>query len=113
MLKISKKRVSSLEKTVLNKLKGFSKRISKEKEFLEMGNDYLFDKNYETAISLYSRALKIAPDNIDALIKRGKAYLETYEYEKAYNDFSSVLNNDPLNKDSLEGRSQAREKLEG
>ena len=46
---------------------------------------------YTGAITKFDAALKLAPKNIEALYKRGKAYGNSGTFDKAITDFNSAI----------------------
>lgn len=88
------------------------KLSKKDAQILEKEADnveYLLDKAYsaarlgsiETALFYYGRALKIEPDNINALFSVGSLYQKLRDYPKARKVYERVLELDPKNETTL------------
>ena len=57
---------------------------------LDLGNKYLLEADYDSAITAFSEAIKIKPMSSDAYIKRGDAYRELGNYELAKADYQQA-----------------------
>jgi tetratricopeptide (TPR) repeat protein len=66
---------------------------------LNMAACYLKMEKEKEAIQECSSALKIEPNNVKALFRRGRAYMEEKEWEKAEEDFNKSLE---MDKDNIE-----------
>lgn len=51
--------------------------------------------NYKAAISLFSRAIEIAPQNAGYLVQRGRTYFSLEQYETGFIDISKAIQLDP------------------
>ncbi|MBI5404373.1 MAG: tetratricopeptide repeat protein [Ignavibacteriae bacterium] len=69
-------------------------------EFFEMGFDSYFDRNFEDAISYFSRAIQIKPDYTEAYLYRGEARSDYGRYSDALADFDKVIKLDSVNFDA-------------
>ena len=56
-----------------------------------MGDQMYSNKNYEQAIRLYTKGLKLRPNDIKSLYRRGRSYEELKIYDKAVSDFNKIL----------------------
>jgi len=65
--------------------------------FSTLGHEQQEKKNYQEAISLYSKALQLNPDNDDALGSRGVSYMRLGESEKALPDLLEESKRRPTN----------------
>lgn len=61
------------------------------------GDTFFKNGDYETAVKLYSKYLKVNPDHIKSYYNRGRAYEELELEELARADFEQVLELDPAN----------------
>jgi tetratricopeptide (TPR) repeat protein len=60
---------------------------SKESWFYyEMGSAYLRKKEFEQAISLFNKSLKIRPKYAEAYVSRGRGYYFRGEFDKSWED---------------------------
>jgi tetratricopeptide (TPR) repeat protein len=75
--------------------------------FINEGNVYFSQKNYNAAIQSYSAAIRVDNNNVRALNGRARAYLEMGEPDKALPDFNVVLRIDPSNVDAYANRGSA------
>ncbi len=57
---------------------------------LDLGNKYLLEADYDSAITAFSKAIKIKPMSPDSYIKRGDAYRELGNYELAKADYEQA-----------------------
>lgn len=69
-------------------------------EFFEMGFDSYFDRNFEDAISYFSRAIQMNPDYTEAYQYRGEARSDYGRYSEALADFDKVIELDSVNFDA-------------
>jgi tetratricopeptide (TPR) repeat protein len=60
-------------------------------EYVEQGNGYYDEGDYEQAIAAYTRAIELSPDNVDAYYNRGNAYFFLLEYERAIANFDHAI----------------------
>ena len=68
----------------------------KSEQAFERGTEAYDNKNYDKAISEYSQAIKLNPNNIMAYISRGFVYHDGKEdYDKAIADFSEAIRLNP------------------
>jgi len=61
----------------------------------EKGQFYFINGKYDNAIKEFIRALKLQPDNAEALYSIGIAYEGTNGYEKARESYLKALKSDP------------------
>lgn len=61
-------------------------------------------KRYPEAVSLYKRAVELAPDKNELWVNLGHAYVDNQQLPEARNAFQTVLNREPLNINALLGR---------
>ena len=76
-------------------------------QHLELGEKYLSELNYSSAVMEYTSAIEIDPRNEDAYLGRGEAYLGLTEYESAEVDFTAVIELNVNTVDGYVGRSRA------
>lgn len=60
--------------------------------YFKLGNDYEWKNNRRGAADIYTKALEIDPDYVDARVARGKVLYFTGQYEKALEDFNYFYN---------------------
>lgn len=58
---------------------------------------YKFKKDYKNAIKYLSKAVKLNPNNVNALIDLGSAYIEVKDYDNALKYYEMALKKDPNN----------------
>lgn len=68
---------------------------SKFQIHFEKGQFYFINGKYENAIKEFVRALKIKPENAEALYSIGVAYEGTNSYEKARESYLKAVKADP------------------
>ena len=66
---------------------------------------------FPEALSAYSKAISIDPDNAELLFNRGLVHLATRKFDMAILDFTKALAIDPTFKNSYEHRAQAYDEL--
>jgi tetratricopeptide (TPR) repeat protein len=59
------------------------------------GDVYLAKKDYDKAISEYTKAIKLDPKNVDAYYNRALVYEYKNDYDKAISDYSEVIRLEP------------------
>ena len=74
---------------------------------VESGNRAYFNGNYQGAISEYSQALELNPQNAIAYRNRGTSYANLKNYSGAAGDFSKVIEIEPNNASGYVGRGAA------
>ena len=57
---------------------------------LDLGNKYLLEMDYDSAVTAFSRAIKIDEMTPDAYIGRGDAYIALGDYAKAWADYEKA-----------------------
>lgn len=65
------------------------------------GDNMYNTKKYEDAIVLYTDGLKLNPNDIQSLYRRGRSYEELKLYDMAVNDFKKILDIDKKNVNAL------------
>ncbi len=71
------------------------KPLATADEYVSRGGDMMNRSMFEPAVSDYTAALKLEPDNQDALANRGNAYFNLKRYDEARADLARVLVLDP------------------
>jgi len=74
------------------------------KKHLEQGLIHYKNKDYDSAISCYSEAIRIDPDNVTAYNSRANLYVKKREYDSAIADYSQAVRINPNNANSYYGR---------
>ncbi|MEH2384785.1 MAG: tetratricopeptide repeat protein [Nostoc sp.] len=69
------------------------------KNLLSQGQDKLDKRDYQGASENYTKVLKIAPQNINAYIKRGDARYSLKDYKAAIKDYTQAIKIAPKNVD--------------
>ena len=64
---------------------------------LKVGNDFYSRKDYNSAVSAYTEAIELNPQNIDAYIYRGGAFGYLKNYQSAVSDYSQAIQIDNRN----------------
>ena len=57
---------------------------------IELGQKYLTELNYTEAVTSFTEAIKLDPDNIQAYMGRAEAYMALGEYDKALADYRFI-----------------------
>ncbi|GEM_PF-477392 len=60
-----------------------------------IGKSFLVNQNFEMAVKEFSAALKLSPNNPEALVERGTAYNGLKKYDLALRDFGAAVKADP------------------
>ena len=81
------------------------------KEYLDQGLVHYKNKDFDSAISCYTEALKIDPDNVAAHNSRASLYTKKREFDLAIEDYTSVIRINPKNANSFYGRGIAYKNL--
>eukprot|EP01027_Heterolobosea_sp_BB2_P020451 GEZU01029177.1.p1 GENE.GEZU01029177.1~~GEZU01029177.1.p1 ORF type:complete len:315 (-),score=151.96 GEZU01029177.1:99-1043(-) len=68
-------------------------------------------KEYKNAIESCTKALKIDPNSVKALYRRGVAYSDSAEYELAEKDFKQALEVSPGNKEVLQAQAELKKRV--
>jgi tetratricopeptide (TPR) repeat protein len=76
--------------------------------FLNRGLDAAYRGNYQRAIALYSKTLKLAPTHDVAFLERGKARYEVKDFQGAIADFSQAMEYNPTFSSLYNLRGQAK-----
>lgn len=85
----------SLDKRVIERVEE-ERQIRLDEQFKRCLS-YYDEKDYDTAISEFTKYLEIDPNNAKALCERGRAYFEKNNYEMAISDWSNAIKIDPHN----------------
>ncbi len=75
--------------------------------YFQEGNKYFDKKEYKKAIDMYSKAIKIKPEYIDAYWKRGISKIQIDSNNSAINDFTRIIEIYPTG-DAYNERGKAR-----
>ena len=59
---------------------------------LEQGNNFYFQKNFQSAIQAYSRAINLNPTFAEAFNNRGNSYFQLQNYSQAVQDLQTAAN---------------------
>jgi tetratricopeptide (TPR) repeat protein len=65
------------------------------------------------AITSFTQAIEVNPENTDAYMQRGRANKELKEYDKAIQDYTTALDLDPEEEAAYAGRGNAYECIQG
>ena len=65
--------------------------------FMEKGNDFYFEKNFEKSLSAYDTAIKLNSNFAEAYNNRGNAFTALEQYQNAIQDLNSALELDKNN----------------
>src|SRR5260370_32718453 len=68
-----------------------------EDDNIQQGMQAMENKDYEKAISLFSQAIALNPEEPSSFVWRGIAYNGKKEYDKAITDFNKAIQLDPNN----------------
>jgi tetratricopeptide (TPR) repeat protein len=75
--------------------------------YLELGNNYARQQQYEEAIKNYDLALVEDPNDIAALLNKGAALKDLGRYDEAIEQFDKALEIDPNNAIALHNKGAA------
>lgn len=73
-------------------------------EHLLQGDTYLYQQQFDAAITEYSKAIELDPEYAVAYNNRGRAYYEQGELDSAISDFDKAIELDPELVESLVSR---------
>jgi len=87
----------------------FDKRDAKRAVLMHIlaGQEFMLAKDVKDALSQYSQALKIKPDNAESLLARAQIRMTFDRYWDAIDDLNQILKNDPRNIEALKERGHA------
>ena len=71
---------------------------------IEAGDRFYFQGDYNSAISSYTQAIELNPNNAMAYINRGASYANLKEYNRAEADYSKLIALEPNNVQAYIGR---------
>jgi cytochrome c-type biogenesis protein CcmH/NrfG len=63
--------------------------------YLALAEDYYYTENYSNALRLAQKALRVDPDNIDALELMAVTYEKTGDFANAMTTFKRIVKNEP------------------
>jgi tetratricopeptide (TPR) repeat protein len=63
--------------------------------YIKKAADKEKEKKFEEAITLYSKAIKLAPDSLNYYLSRSYAYLLTGKVDESFQDISTVISKNP------------------
>ena len=72
-----------------------TRKQKKERALLDVAKTSFEDKQYDTAIEYYTKAIRVNPDNADTYAKRGNAEYLLGKYKEAVTDYSKAIELDP------------------
>ncbi len=55
------------------------------------GDSLYNNKDYINAIEYYNQSIKLNPNNVKSIYRRGRSYEEIGKYKKAYDDYMKVI----------------------
>ena len=55
------------------------------------GDSFYNNKDYINAIEYYNQSIKLNPNNVKSIYRRGRSYEEIGKYKKAYDDYMKVI----------------------
>lgn len=82
-------------------------RLHRVQQHLEMGEKYLNELDYNSAVMEFTSAIEVDPRSRNAYLGRGDAYLGLNNYESAEDDFTVVIELDDKTIEGYVGRSRA------
>jgi tetratricopeptide (TPR) repeat protein len=71
-------------------------------DFVNRGNMYAVEGDYDNAIADYTEAIHLDPNHVEAYMNRGFVYAFKNEYDRAIGDWETLLKIDPNNADAAE-----------
>jgi len=75
--------------------------------FYNHGNAYARKGQYDLAIQDYNQAIKLNPNNVNAITNRGNAYFSKGQYDLAIQDYNQALKLNPNDVDVINNRAVA------
>src|SRR5688500_11662732 len=76
------------------------------------GWEAFYTPDYEAAVEAFTDVLADDPENVDALLGRGRAYQRLRRYDDAMMDFDEAIRLDPENARAYYGRGESYRKME-
>ena len=70
-------------------------KTKSSEEYAEEGNHHYQAGEYEQAIRIYDKAIRIDPQNANTYVNRGSAYRALEKYERAISDATSAIKINP------------------
>lgn len=86
----------------------FLMRFPQLQQHLELGEKYLNELNYSSAVMEFTSAIEVDSRNEDAYLGRGEAYLGLGDFGSAIDDYTMVIYLNSSTIDGYVGRSRAR-----
>lgn len=86
----------------------FLMRFHQLQQHLELGEKYLNELNYSSAVMEFTSAIEVDSRNEDAYLGRGEAYLGLGDFGSAIDDYTMVIYLNSSTIDGYVGRSRAR-----
>lgn len=77
------------------------KRRSEAIEFKNKGNTFVKNKEYESAVKMYSRAIELCNDDSIFYSNRSQCYLNLEKYQECIEDAAKAIELDPQSKKSM------------
>lgn len=88
-----------------------ARKRSEAVDFKNKGNTFVKNKEYESAIKMYSRAIELCNDDSVFYSNRSQCYLSLEKYQECVEDATKAIDLDPLSTKSLYRQMTAYEKL--
>ena len=79
--------------------------------YIALGNAYKIEGDYNQALANYNQALKLKPDDWEALSNRGALYVASKDYKRAITDLDRALSLRPLSEAAFNNRAMAHAAL--
>ncbi len=89
----------------------FAQSTADSDDLTKSGNKKDSLKNFQGAIDDFNAALKLDPENVNALYYRGYVYYELKKYPEAIKDFDKAITLDSLDVESFFNRANAKFEL--
>jgi len=71
--------------------------VTESQNYIEVGMDFLAQKDIPSAIRNFDQAIKADPGNVDNYLVLGQVYLRLENYDRAIDTFSAALRAEPFN----------------
>src|SRR3990172_170918 len=79
-------------------------RLFQAKVWFEKGNQHSLNKEYDSAIEAYTKAIALAPNNANTYYNRGIAYDDKGQYDRAIEDYNKAIEINPNDADAYNNR---------